>query len=265
MTERSRARTKSQENTAKIQQCVLDIFNSHHQHSKTRPEMSPLQIAATSALLLACVYLSVGTPIPVTPRTGTEDVDDAITKRTGTEAIHAKKAVDDYLKDVYGNKDLNVKANCSSLLHHIVLPCPQNVPGCNSMVSVSKNLNYLLYMYSHVLGFIYQSNTYDAQMVKLDYLEMIYHRFYNQMQRYLQACNLSHGDTMCSEHEDIDEKIIALQVEFPDMKEVAKVILCHLRSIAFCTMRKFGEKNSPLRPYKFCRISPVLNETCQTH
>ena len=220
--------------------------------------MSPLQIAATSALLLACVYLSVGTPIPVTATTGTE-----VIKRTGTEAINAKIAVDDYFKDVHGNKDLDVSATCSSLLHRIVLPCPQNVPGCNSTVNVSKNLNYLLHLYSHVLGFIYQSSTNEAQMGKLDYLEMIYHRFYNQMQRYLQANNLSCRDTMCSKHEDIDGRIKALQVEFTDM-EIAEVTLCHLRSIAFSTIRTFGKEYSPLRPYKFCGSLPHLQQLCIT-
>ena len=141
---------KSPESTAKIQKRVLVIFNSHHQHRKTLPEMSPLQIIAASALLLACVYLPLGTPMPVTAR---------VIRRTGTEAINAKVGIDNYLKDTYGNKDLNVSATCSSLQDRIVLPCPQNVSGCNSMVNVSMNLNYLLHLYSHVLGFIYQSST----------------------------------------------------------------------------------------------------------
>ena len=186
-----------------------------------------------------------------------------VIKRTGTEAINAKTEVDKYLKDTYGNKDLDVSATCSSLQDRIVLPCPQNGPGCNSMVSVFMNLNYLLYMYSHVLGFIYQNSTDEAQMVKLDYLEMIYHRFSNQMQRYLQAHNLSCRDTMCSKHEDIDGRIKALQVEFTDM-EIAKVTLCHLRRIALSTIRTFGKEYSPLRPYKFCGSLPHLQQLCIT-
>ena len=76
--------------------------------------MSPLQVVATSALLLACVYLSVGTPVPVTPTTGTEDVDEAITKRTGTEAINAKKAVDDYIKKEYKVEDVSKRCDFQS-------------------------------------------------------------------------------------------------------------------------------------------------------
>ena len=233
--------------------------------------MSPLQIAAASALLLACVYLSVGKPIPETATTGTEDIDKAIIKRTFNEAINAKIAVedyfkgviDDYLKDVYGNKDRDVSATCSSLQDRIVLPCPQNVSGCNSTVNVSKNLNYLLYMYSHVLGFIYQRSTNEAQMVKLDYLEMIYHRLTSQMQRYLQAHNLSCRDAMCSKHEDIDGRIGALQLEFTDMK-IAEDTLCHLRNMAISAMHQVRTIDSGLYEWRFCKIRHVLNGKCPT-
>ena len=221
--------------------------------------MYPLQIAATSALLLTCVYLSVGTSIPVTRAT---DIPKVVKSRTGTEAINAKIQVEVYFKDAYGNKD--VSAICSPLLRHIVLPCPQNVHGCNSMVSVSKNLNYLLHMYSHVLGFIYQSNTDEAQMGKLDYLEMIYHRFYNQMQRYLQADRYSHGDTVSIKHQDIDGKVEKLQDEVTNMT-IAKAVLCHLRKMAFSAMHEVGQENAAIRGYRFCKILPVLNGTCQTH
>ena len=217
--------------------------------------MYPLQIAATSALLLACVYLSVGTPIPVTRAT---DIPKVVKNRTGTEAINAKTQVEDYFSDVHGK---DAKAICPSLQDRIVLPCPQNGPGCNSMVNVSKNLNYLLHLYSHVLGFIYQSSTDEAQMVKLDYLEMIYHRFSNQMQRYIQAHNPSHGDTKYIEYEDIHGKITALPVEFTDMG-YAEVVLCHLRSMAITAMRQVGPESAALRGYKFCDILPALNKKC---
>ena len=244
--------------------CILVILNSHHQHSKTWPEMSPLQTVAATALLLACVYLSAGNPIPENPTTCTEDTAAKDIKNiTGTEAINAKTQVDTYFKDASGNKDLNVAATCSSQLYHINLPYAQNVSGCISMVNVSMNLNYLLYMYSHVLGFIYQNSTDEAQMGKLDYLQLIYYRFSNHMQWYLQAHNTSHGDTKCIDQEDIHERIKALQVDFPDM-EIAEVILCHLRSIAWITMHTFGKENSQLRPYKFCRILPDLEQLCIT-
>ena len=221
--------------------------------------MSPPLVAATSALLLACcVYLSVGTPIPVAPTTGTE----VIQKRTATEAINANYAVIKYLKDAYGNKDLHVSATCSSMRHRIVLPCPQNVSGCNSMANISTNLNYLLYMYSHVLGFIYQMNSNETQMAQLDFLEMTFYRFSNQMQRFLQAHNLHlHADTICIKHQDIDRKVEKLQLEFTDM-EIAKVVLCHLRGMARSTMRNIGAENTTLRGYKFCHSLPYLQQLC---
>ena len=231
--------------------------------------MEDTAMYAACALLLACVYLSVGTPMPVTPTTGTEDG----TNRTGTEAINAKVAVEDYfkgridkyLKDVHGNKDLPVKATCSSLLDRIVLPCPQNGPGCNSMVNVSKNLNHLLYMYSHVLGFIYQSSTDETEMVKLDYLEMIYHRLTSQMQRYLQACNLSHGDTGSIKHQDIDRKVKKLQDKEFNNICIAEGILCQLKNMAHSAMCQVGPDNASLYGYRFCKIRTALNKTCQTH
>ena len=130
------------------------------------------------------------------------------------------------------------------------------------MVNVSKNLNYLLYMYSHVLGFIYQSSTNEAQMVKLDYLEMIYHRFSSQMQRYLQACNFSHGDTVSIKHQDIDKRVKKLQDKKFDNICIAEGVLCQLKNMAISAMRQVGWTASGLYEYRFCKIRPLLNKTC---
>ena len=177
--------------------------------------MSPncLQIATTSALLLATVYLSLGAHIPTrraaTGATVHPATLQAIKRRTGSEAINAKAQVDDYFKDAYDNKHLNVTAECSALVARIDLPCPQDVSGCNTMVNASTNLHHLLYMYSHLLGLVYQNNTNETLMEQLDLLEMMYCWLSHQMQRYLQAQhNLTSGNTNSIEHQEMMGSLI---------------------------------------------------------
>ena len=210
------------------------------------------QIAATSLLLLACVHSSVSAHIPI--RRGTDvgvQGSDKVANRTGTEAIHAKLGVDVYIKTFTDH--FNVTDKCSALLDRIDLPRPQNVPKCTSkacMVNVSINLQYLLHMYSRVLGLVYQNSTADPDQTQhLDFLEMIYYRLFSQIQRYLQAHNPSSGHEI---------------VLFPSPEESrlectqdAEVVLCHLRQTAITVMdiiiEDIGKENITLYDYKFCR------------
>ena len=121
--------------------------------------------------------------------------------------------------------------------------------GCNALVDVSTNLNYLRHMYTHVLGLIYQNSTDESQLDQLDLLEMIFYRLSNQMQRYLQAHNHSSGY----------DKYTVLPQEFSNT-EIGHAILCHLRDMAKSTVRAIGPANTPLRPYQFCRSANYL--TC---
>ena len=208
--------------------------------------MPPIQIliAATTALLLPCCVCEVNTVS--TAQTGIFDV----VSRTGTEAIHARRIVDNYFKNSYKDEDVSVTASCSDLLiDSRLLPYPQNVSSfnstvnvlrcscnnstVNSMVSVSTNLHYFLYMYSHVLGLIYLSNTnHTQQLEQLDILEMVFSRLSNQIQRYLQAHSLSSGYTKCIVHQEIEETVTTAlwQERFANM-EIVNVILCHLRVV----------------------------------
>ena len=251
------SKNKVTKGRAKTQQFVLVIFSCHCRHSKRWGQMSPLQIhvAATSTLLLACVHLSVGASVPP-PHT-------QVIKRTGHEAIRAKYMVEDYFWGTYNTYYLNVSAICSTLVPHIVLPCPQDVPGCNYSVNVSTNLNYLRHMYTDVLGLIYQNSINESQLEQLDLLEMVFYRFSNQMQRYLQAHNPSSGDAKCntrctchSQTKDYSlssgyDKCTVLPQEFTYI-EIARAILCHLRDMAWNTLLEVGPENAPFRPYKFC-------------
>ena len=223
--------------------------------------MSPLQIATTSALLLACVYLSLGAHIParrdtstVTAATETEVIyKKNVASRTGTEAATAKYQVDQYIKKVTDCS--NVTAECSALLDSINLPRPQNVPNCASkecMVNVSINLQYLLHMYSHVLGLIYQKSTTETvQMQRLDLLEMMYHRMFSQTQRYLQAHKLTSGNDFVSFNSSEDPNL--------EPTQYVKVVLCRLRQMAKRAMDIIGKENINLYAYKFCRSVQLAN------
>ena len=157
--------------------------------------------------------------------------------------------VNDYLKEAY-NTD-NVSGICSTLVPCIILPCPQDVPGCNSLVNVSINLNYLLHMYTHVLGVIYQNSTDESQLEQLDLLEMVFYRLSNQVQRYLQAHNCSSGDVNCIVHDEIDVIAKALQQELT-YTEIAHAILCHLRDMAWNIVLAVGIENASFRPNLIC-------------
>ena len=212
------------------------------------------QIAATSLLILACVHSSVSAHIPIRRGTdvgvqGSDTVANTTgteANRTGTEAIHAKLGVDEYIKN--GNDHFNVTAKCLALRDRINLPRPQIVPKCTSedcMVNVSINLQYLLHMYSHVLGLVYQNSTADPdQMEQLDLLEMMYYRLFSQIQRYLQAHNLPSGH----------EIVPFTSPEEPRLEytQDVEVVLCHLRQMAKRAMNIIGKENIALYPYKFC-------------
>ena len=213
--------------------------------------MSPLQIAATSALLLACVYLSLGAHIPARREasTMTATIADNAAERTYTEALHAKLQTDEYFKKAYEDNE-DVTATCSArLVNSSVHKCLQSVPKSTSkqgMVNVSINLQYLLYTYSHVLGLVYQNIT--AETDRLDLLEMIYYRLFIWAQRYLQAHNLSSGHEIvnftCSEEPKLG------------CTQDVEVVLCHLREMAKRAMNIIGEdietEKKTLYPYKFC-------------
>ena len=237
--EQSRQKTQLQPRTNRVNLPSSLIISTQRVSLK----MSPIQVAATSVLLLASVYLSVGAHIP-TRRAATEPQD--ITNRTGSEAIVARFLVGEYFKYKFNNKDLNVTTTCSKLEYNLSLTCPKDVPGCNSMVNVSTNLQHLRPIFSHVVGLIYENSTDNTQMLWLDLLEMIYYRLSKQTQRYLEAENHS-GNTS-----DIVGTIAKLQQEHTNIK-IAEAALCHLRDIALDIIFTVGIENSQLRPSRLCK------------
>ena len=200
------------------------------------------------SLAFVCVYVSVGAHIP-TRRDATEVALQTILRKTDTEAINTKGQVDTLLKETFGSK--NVATTCSTLEPNLTLPCPKDVHEWtmdpDSMVNVSTNLQYLLHIYSHVVGLIYQNSTNENLMGWLDLLEMIYHQLSNQMQRYLQAYNLS-GNTYCIDYQRITVTITTMQQQECTTMEITNVILRHLRDIARHTISTVGVEDG----YTFC-------------
>ena len=129
------------------------------------------------------------------------------------------------------------------------------------MVSVSADLHYLLYMFSHVLGLIYQNsntNPTQQQLDQLDLLEVVFYRLSNQIQRYLLAHSLSSGYTKCIVHREIEETVTAaLWQEGVTIMEIVNVILCHLREVAISIVdviiAVIGKEHISLFPYQLCR------------
>ena len=226
-------------------------------------------IAASSALLLTCcVCLSTAQQPSPTAQTGIFTV----VSRTGTEAAQARSIVNDYFRN--GKANLTIKATCSDLIDSILLLHPQNVPSSNSavniprcscnkstvnsMVSVSTDLHYLLYMFSHVLGLIYQNsntNHTQQQLDQLDLLEVVFYRLSNQIQRYLQAHSLSSGYTKCIVHQEIEETVTAaLRQEGVTIMKIVNVILCHLRKVTISIMDVIVQVTSvTIYNYQLCR------------
>ncbi len=120
------------------------------------------------------------------------------------------------------------------------------------MVNVSINLQYLLHMYSHVLGLVYQKSTAETnQMQQLDLLEMMYHRMFSQIQRYVQAHKLTSGNDFVSFNSSEDPNL--------EPTQYVKVVLCRLRQTARRVMEIIGEENINLYDYTFCRSVQQAN------
>ena len=204
-----------------------------------------LQFTATSALLLVCMHLSVGAPLPA---------DNLATKRTGTEALNSVLFPNGLFPDF--------DSECASMAHleNVNLPRPLNVSGCNSTVSsISTNLNYLVYMYGYILGLSHESNSIaGSELDKVELLEMVFSRFSIQMERYLQAYDHACSGTVCIAYQGFEKASICKEVTVLQQLgghthlELIKLIICHIRMVVVNVwhLPGFG-KNSTAYPCRF--------------
>ena len=104
---------------------------------------------------------------------------------------------------------LNESGECEP----IVLPLPP-YPAFNSTLqstaNVFWNLSHLLQMYRSVWRMmeLHEGYSGESEAAKLDMLEMVFSRFSNQVERYLQVHRCSCNDTNCNLHQDINKESI---------------------------------------------------------
>ena len=132
--------------------------------------MSPILVAATTALLLACLHLSISAE-----RVSVPEYVKSTTDRTGTEAFRSISVARQYLERLK-----QPETTCG-----IHLACPLNVTKCRTPVNIARNLNHLMYMYSSILGC--PGNGDEGEETQLDFMEMTFFRFSSQMDRYIQS------------------------------------------------------------------------------
>lgn len=203
--------------------------------------MSPLLVATTTALLLACVHLSIGASIVSVPG----HMDSTI-ERTATEAIHAKMEASNYLKSVELPEACNINLTYSFHDH---------VPGCNS-TNISRTLNHLMYMYSSILGHPSEQRVSDTDEALLDFLEMTFFRFSSQMERYFQVKDCI---VQSVNKREIQEEIEALQRAGCTRMELLNKIIGYFKELASGTVQLREFENFSIYSYKFCDSAKNLN------
>ena len=226
--------------------------------------MSPLQVTATLALLLACVHLSVGGPLPA---------DNPVYRITSKEAVYTLGLVRTYLQQGYNGVFNNPRSLDNLVCANIDLPCLRNVSGCNSTAtSVATNFYYLSFAYSYVLGLSQENSSIaERELVHLDFMEMLFSRLSVQWERYWQTYHRVCSDDTCITYQGIVDKasipdnVTALQQSggYTHL-ELAKVIICHLRVVIRDMVYVIGYDSS--RPvYRFCHNLPTLQKICNSH
>ena len=216
--------------------------------------MSPLLVAASSALLLMCMHLSIDAGSVAAPPQHSQDDLEKITNRAGTEALNSANAARKYLK--FDEKVIlpeDLPSEC-----HIHLACPLSVSGCNTAMNISKSLNELMYMYSSILGFPSDDDTDETE---LDFLEMVFFRFCIQMDRYL-----LHVENYTSQA--IDRSTIQMGIKLnltsPSCTRVKflRKTTSHFLQLANATSHLDEFTGTSIYGYKFCEAEESLRDTC---
>ena len=214
-----------------------------------RLEMSPLLVAATTTLLLACMHFTVGASDVMSVPFGIQQHKDATTNRTGEEAFRSAHEARRYL----GGRQPD-QSPCG----HISLPCPLTVSGCNTSTNISRNLKHLLYMYSYVL----RLNDSETNEKELDFLEMMFSRFSQNMEWYVQVSDA----TVVSV---VDQNWILGEINDPLSKKgctpkgLLKLIIWKFVELGGATVRLNQFSRIHNFGYRLCNHIERLNETCR--
>ena len=123
---------------------------------------------------------------------------------------------------------------------------------------------------------LYDSEFLQTESAKLDMLGIVYFRFSNQVERYLQAHRCSCSDTQCTvqgiDKKDIEQEIHQkLQTATCTYKLLLNVIMQDLRKVTYDTLQSLTCRCSPnfpcrfsLCPYHLCDSLKALPTPCKT-
>ena len=194
-----------------------------------------LQIAI-SVLLLACLHLSAGAAVGTMPRIPApvegegealwcnHDIvanQDNTIRKARREAEITSRVTHSLL---YGEHDPQLKIDGlkeSGQCQSIVLP-PTPYSVFNSTLQSTANalwkLTHLLQMYHKVWRAmeLHEGYSEESESAKLDFLDIVYSRFTNQVEQYLQVHRCSCKDTNCTVHQGSNDESIqeVIQREF---------------------------------------------------
>ena len=179
----------------------------------------------------------------------------AITQRTGTEARNVQKIAQCYLENgivcshpqIVGMSSRRVN-ECGNIS---LIPPASELQGT---ANAFRNLNKLLHMYHYIWRYLElhhnDSEFLQTESAKLDMLGIVYFRFSNQVERYLQAHRCSCNDTQCTvqgiDKKEIEQEIHQkLQTASCTHKLLLNVIMQDLRKVAKDTLKSLTCRHSP--------------------
>ena len=205
----------------------------------------------------------------------------AITQRTGTEALNVQRIAKCYLKNgtvcshpqIVGMSFDRVN-ECGNIS---LIPPASELQGT---ANAFRNLNKLLHMYHYIWRYLELHHN-DGEFLqtespKLDMLGIVYFRFSNQVERYLQVHRCSCNDTQCTvqgiDKKEIEQEIHQkLQTATCTHKLLLNVIMQDLRKVANDTLQSLTCRHSPncpdtysLYPYQLCHSLRTIPITCNT-
>ena len=210
--------------------------------------MRPLQVVVTSTLLLICIHLSLAVAVGAMPSKAAPVQRDGeafwcshsivanqtdIIQKAHKEAMIVIRIVGYLLErnpydTQYPIAGLKDNRKCDP----IVLPPPPR-SAFNSTLQYTAdafwNLTHLLQLYHSVwrLMELHEGDSVGSDLAKLDFLEIVFSRFSNQVERYLHVHRCSCKGINCNMHQDINKESIrnVMEMEFSSAGCSRKVLL----------------------------------------
>ena len=249
--------------------------------------MTPLQIVAISALLLACKYSTTtgavlsgftsnqpywcnqSTLINHTDVIGNTHREADIAIRIAHFLLYGK-----YLEAEYRIEGLKENGQCEP----IVLPPTPTAAAHNATLQYTAdafwNLKHLLQLYHYAWSLLelHESDIEESDAAKLDLLEVVFFRLSNQVERYLQVYGCSCENSNCTLHQGINKEGIEeiLQREFNptgcSRKRFLGKIVAALKKVAKTLHNNIELHHGPPEayiPWSFCATVEAIPIRCK--